>query len=337
MSRRSRHSARRRELVRGQAASALGLDLVHRGARPIDPSLRRGKDSLVDVLVAQGVVAHPARRVEVDCLEGPMNDQRSARPSRIATSTSSVLASPSATSRNASSSRRPADGSRRSRRSRVASRSARGPRLRAGRPCAGRRRDRSTGRNDFDRRNEIGRIDGVGDEASRTARQSLAEDRRQDRRGRTREHRVGIGPTIELGEYPPLRLDVLGRVLLNMARAFERLVQRAGPSHPGAHGKRRLAAKEIVGVKLGKDAVNKSERVVDRLGRSSQIATSWPARAKLTAQARPTNPRPTRAILPTPFPPVYALQGAEVAGSQPRGHRSARSSIADWPKRAEAL
>src|ERR1700733_5321527 len=59
------------EVVRGQAFATLRLDFVHDRAAPIGAPLRRLEDARVDALIAVGVVAHPAGRVEIDGLEGP--------------------------------------------------------------------------------------------------------------------------------------------------------------------------------------------------------------------------------------------------------------------------
>ena len=73
-------------------------------------------------------------------------------------------------------------------------------------------------------------------------------------------------------------------------------------------------------------------------GRSSHSATSWPARAKLTAQARPTRPSPTRAILLTPSPPVRPpVARKSVTGFPPRGHGPRRPERGIWRARRESL
>src|SRR6185369_17934203 len=54
-----------------QPAAALPLHPVDDRSGPVDAALHRGMEPLVNVLVALDIVAHAARRVEVDRLERP--------------------------------------------------------------------------------------------------------------------------------------------------------------------------------------------------------------------------------------------------------------------------
>ena len=96
------------ELVGRQSGAPFRLDPVHRRAVPIHAPPDRRENAGVDVLVALGVVAHAARRVEIDRLEWPHERPAQARARRAARRRRPPsLAKPSATRRNASSSSAP--------------------------------------------------------------------------------------------------------------------------------------------------------------------------------------------------------------------------------------
>ena len=69
--RRSRQAWRSASWSAGSFARRSRLDVVHDRAGPIDAPLHLRKDVRIDALVALDVVAHAARRVEVDGLERP--------------------------------------------------------------------------------------------------------------------------------------------------------------------------------------------------------------------------------------------------------------------------
>ena len=78
--------------IRRQTPAPIRLDHVHHRPGPVGPPLRGGEDLLVDSLIALGIVATPPGALRSMVSNGPMNDQRSASPSRMPMSTSSMLA-----------------------------------------------------------------------------------------------------------------------------------------------------------------------------------------------------------------------------------------------------
>jgi hypothetical protein len=101
-------------------------------------------------------------------------------------------------------------------------------------------------RDDLRRGDQVGRVDRVDDEAAVPAGQRLGEGGGQDRRGRGGEHRIGWRERIEPGEDRPLHLDVLRRVLLDVAGAGERRVQVVLAADRGEHLVGRPAAEQVV-------------------------------------------------------------------------------------------
>ena len=81
ISRRSRHACRSTSLSAGRRLRRSASTFVHDRPGPIDAPLRGGKDAGVDLLITLGVVAHAARRIEVDGLERP-HEATSATPAR---------------------------------------------------------------------------------------------------------------------------------------------------------------------------------------------------------------------------------------------------------------
>src|SRR5579862_3590987 len=61
----------RGELALLQALAPVALDFVQGRSRPLHRPHLRWRQALIDALVAQDIVAHALRRVEVDGLEGP--------------------------------------------------------------------------------------------------------------------------------------------------------------------------------------------------------------------------------------------------------------------------
>ena len=133
------------------------------------------------------------------------------------------------------------------------------------------------------------------------------------------------------------RLDILGRVLLHMARPFERLLERMGAANARAHRQRRLAEQEFMRVEVGEDAIDEAERVVDRLG------LLVPDR-DLVAGARETDrpgaadkPKPTRAIFAIARPPDRNRGAKNLAGLASRRQRLRTQKARVWRRSAKVL
>jgi hypothetical protein len=75
----------------------------------------------------------------------------------------------------------------------------------------------------------------VRHEAAPAAAQVLGEGRGRNAGGRAGEDRIGCRQPVELGEHLALDLDPLGRALLDVVGARQRLAERAGVAHPAAH------------------------------------------------------------------------------------------------------
>ena len=76
----------------------------------------------------------------------------------------------------------------------------------------------------------------------------------QQPRGGAREDRVGRRHGVEPGENVALHLEPLRRVLLDVDRAVERLLQAAGLADPGEDGLGRLTVQEVVRGEVAEDA-----------------------------------------------------------------------------------
>ena len=62
----------------------------------------------------------------------------------------------------------------------------------------------------------------------------------------------------------PFDADVLGRALLDVARAVQRLLQRRGAAHARANGGRGIA-KQLVGGQVGQNLVGEPQRLIRRI------------------------------------------------------------------------
>ena len=153
-----------------------------------------------------------------------MNDQRRPMPCLIAISTSAAEATPSATMRSAAPSSaacmRLATKPATSRRSRIGAWPTRVISV------VGALDHRGIGpgrRAQLDQRRHVRRVDRMGDQAALAPGDVLGEAGRRDARGRAREDRIRRGQAVELAEHLALDLDPLGRALLHVGGAVQRL------------------------------------------------------------------------------------------------------------------
>ncbi len=239
----------------GQPLAALGLDGCHDLAGPVDPAQHLREDVGIDALVALDIIAHATGRIEVNGLE--RSHERPAQRQPVADADIDILDTGVAVGDKPESLLQ--QGALQAVHDEAVELALHHQRRMAGIDEEGARPFQRLGgrprrRHHLGRRNEIGRVDRMHDQAAVPPLQMVGEFRRQQRRGGTGDDRLRAGKRIDQGKHLALHIEVFRRVLLDMGCIGQRLRQFGDDGDAAEHGFDGLPAHQVVRGKIAEHA-----------------------------------------------------------------------------------